>query len=73
MLTGKNVRVVAALLAQQLARALEKSVTAIEPSKPKLQNSQVREHKFIHLPKLDIDSSSCSSAERFNRTFLCGT
>lgn len=31
MLTGKNVRVVAALLAQQLATVLEKSVTAIEP------------------------------------------
>ena len=31
MLTGKNVRVVAALLAQQLAIVLEKSVTAIEP------------------------------------------
>jgi amino acid adenylation domain-containing protein len=31
MLTGKNVRIVAALLAQQLAIVLEKSVTAIEP------------------------------------------
>ena len=31
MLTGKNVRVVAALLAEQLALVLEKSVTAIEP------------------------------------------